>query len=158
MDYIVELGALALASRLRRLIDRLGRDGTQIYRDQKIRFEVRWFPVFHLLYHHSPMTIMEIAKALKIKHPSVIETADEMIKNGLVKSEKDKSDRRRRILQLTKKGSNLARKLRPIWDAFEQAALEVVSESKIDFLKALDRMEATIARKGFYERISERLK
>jgi DNA-binding MarR family transcriptional regulator len=158
MDYIVELGALALASRLRRLIDMLGKDGTQIYRDQKIRFEVRWFPIFHLLHHHAPLAITEIADALKIKHPSVIETADEMIKNGLVKSEKDKSDKRYRILKLTKKGSKLAFKLKPIWDAFEQGALEAISESKIDLLKALDGMEAAMARKGVYQRISERLK
>lgn len=158
MDYIVELGALALASRLRRLIDMLGKDGTQIYRDQNIRFEVRWFPIFHLLYHHAPMTITEIADALRIKHPSVIETADEMIKNGLVKSERGKSDKRYRILQLTKKGSKLAFRLKPIWDAFEQAALEVIGESKIDFLKALDGIEAAMARKGVYERISKRLK
>ena len=157
MDYIEELGTLALASRLRRFIDKLTKDGTRVYESQAFEFEVRWFPIFHLLSHHSPLTIMQIAEALGLAHPSVIETTDEMAGRALVTSHRDDADKRRRLLSLTKEGKNLAAQLIPVWKAFREAADEVFREAGCDLLDSIRKVENVLEQKTFYERIVERL-
>jgi hypothetical protein len=49
MDIIKDLAELALASRLKRLSDRLMKDVSQVYKDCKIDFEPRWFAVLYAL-------------------------------------------------------------------------------------------------------------
>ncbi|UCC44139.1 MAG: winged helix-turn-helix transcriptional regulator [Candidatus Zixiibacteriota bacterium] len=156
-DYIEQLGALALASRQRRLIDRLTVDGVRVYRNLGFDFEVRWFTIFHLLGTRSSMTVTEIAHVLRLAHPSVIETTDEMVRRGVLVSQRDDADRRRRNLTLSRKGQALARKLEPVWEAFRQAAEEIFSEAGCDFLEAIKKMETALDSKGLYERIADRL-
>jgi DNA-binding MarR family transcriptional regulator len=157
MDYIDELGTLALASRLRRLIEKLVKDGNRVYKDQAFEFEVRWFPIFHLLSSHSPMTVMQIAGALRLAHPSVIETTDEMAGRGLLTSHRDGADKRRRLLCLTEEGKNLAAQLKPVWKAFREAADDVFSGAGCDLLDSIKKVEIVLEQNTFYDRIVARL-
>jgi len=157
MDYIRQLGALSLASRIRRLVDTMTRDGTRVYRDLGIDFEVRWFAVFHLLSEAESMAVMEIAEQLGQAHPTVIQMADEMTRRGLVKSQRDRADGRRRLLALTARGRKLAGTLRPVWSAFDEAGAEIVTENGNDFLRSLETLETAIERMSAYERIMARL-
>lgn len=157
MDYFDQLGSLALASRIRRLLNRLLAQGEQVYRSQKIDFAVSWFPIFHILANRSPMTITEIANALGMAHPSVIEVTDEMINKGFVSSRKSREDKRRRLLSLTGKGEKTVARLEPIWEAFKQAGDEICAESGNDFMGSMAKMERALDRLSMYERITERL-
>ena len=158
MDYIRQLGALSLASRIRRLVDTMTRDGTRVYRDLGIDFEVRWFAVFHLLSEAEPMAVMEIAERLGQAHPTVIQVADEMTRRGLVKSQRDRADGRRRLLALTARGRKLAEKLQPVWTAFREVGVEIVTEKGNDFLRSLETLETAIERMSAYERIMKKLR
>jgi len=157
LDYLDQLGALALASRLRRLLNRLLSDGEKVYRSQKIDFATSWFPIFHILANGSPMTLTEISKALGMAHPSVIEVTDEMIKKGYVGSRKGRDDKRCRYLFLTEKGERVILKLEPIWEAFQEAGDEICGESGNDFLDSIRKMEQAIVRLSMYDRIISRL-
>ena len=158
MDYFDQIGTLALASRLRRLLNRLLGEGEMVYRSQEIDFAISWFPIFHILAYRSPLTLTEIASALGMAHPSVIEVTDEMIKKGFVGSRRSREDRRRRNLSLTKKGEKAVARLEPIWEAFRQAGDEICAESRNDFWKSIRKMERALDRRSMYERITERLK
>ena len=157
MDYIGQLGSLSLASRLRRLVDILTRDGTRIYRELEIDFEVRWFAVFRLLNENSPLAVTEIAETLHLRHPTVIQAADEMTRHGLVKSQRDDTDGRKRLLALTAKGRRLAARLTPVWEAFGQVGREATTEDGNDLIGAIEKFEAAIERQSMYERIMSRL-
>ena len=157
MDYFDQLGTLALASRLRRLLNRLLGDGEKVYRSQKIDFAISWFPIFHILANRSPLTLTEIANALGMAHPSVIEVTDEMIKKGFVGSRRSREDRRRRNLFLTKKGEKTVARLEPIWKAFKQAGDEICGESGNNFLESIMKMEQALDRRSMHERIIARL-
>jgi DNA-binding MarR family transcriptional regulator len=156
-DYIAELGPLALASRLRRLLQRMQSDGEQVYRSLNLEFKPKWFPVLHLLSHRSPLTLMEMAQLLSITHPSVIETANELILAGLIVSRKSQADARRSEHSLTREGENLCNYLRPVWDAFRAAGEEAVSGGDHDFLKALEAFEQRLDEQSMYERVMSRL-
>jgi DNA-binding MarR family transcriptional regulator len=101
--------------------------------------------------------LTEIADALGMAHPSVIELTDEMIKSGFVGSKKGREDRRRRYLSLTEKGKKAVARLEPIWEAFRQAADEACGESGNDFWESIRKMEQALDKRSMYERIVSRL-
>ncbi|UCD95074.1 MAG: MarR family transcriptional regulator [Candidatus Zixiibacteriota bacterium] len=157
-DYIDQLGTLALVSRLRRLLNRMLAEGEKVYKSLDIDFVVSWFPIFHLLAYRSPLMLTDIAKALGMAHPSVIEVTDEMIRRGFIKSRKSEDDRRCRHLSLTPKGKKTISKLEPVWEAFRQAGEEINKESGNNFLEAIKKLELAMERRSMYERITIRLK
>jgi len=156
-DHISESGALGLASRIRRLLERLLRDGKRVYQMAGMEFEVRWFAVFHLLTRRSPLSITEIADALGQRHPTVIQMVEEMIQRGLVRSARDVADGRRRQIGLTAEGRKVARRLQPIWHAFDEAGRELLSEGGNNFLASLEKVESAIGRRSMLERIHAKL-
>ena len=156
-DYITELGALALASRLRRLLHRLQSDGEQVYRSLNLHFKPKWFPVLHLLLNRSPLTLTEISQLLSVAHPSSIEAVDELISAGLVDSRKSDSDGRCREISLTSEGKQLCNELLPVWDAFRVAGEEAISEGDNDFLEAVSKLERSLLNLSMYERIMAQL-
>jgi len=157
MDYISTTGSLGLATRLRRLLEQLLREGRQVYETVGVDFEVRWFAVFHLLTQKAPLSVTEVSNALGQSHPTVIQVVDEMTRHGLLSSKRDDEDGRRRQLELTAKGRKLAARLKPVWHAFAEAGREATTESGNDFFGALEQFEAAIGRLSMYDRIIEKL-
>ena len=159
MDFIKELGYLAIASRMKRLTDRLMRGGVEVYKSLNIDFEPRLFTLFYLLYtENSPLSILEIASALKVSHPAVIQAAQMLIKKGLVKSAQDDKDRRKRLLVITEKGRELAASLLPIWDCFVEAAVELFESAGVDALDSINRVETNLDEEEMGSRIIRRIK
>jgi len=158
MDIMQQLGALPLASRLRRLYERLAKDGLRIYREQKLNFEPRWFPVYYLLLHRSPMAVTEVAQEVGLSHPAVIQAASAMEKAGLLVSHHDRKDERKRLLSLSQEGRRLSAELTPVWGDFEQATLELMKETGVDIFDALNRIEQALDRNELHERITACLK
>lgn len=159
MDFIKELGYLAVASRMKRLTDRFMRGGSQAYKSLGIDFEPRWFTVFYLIYtQDSPLSISEIASSLKISHPAVIQTTQMLIKKGLIKSFQDSQDRRIRRLAITGKGKELVNFLIPIWNDFETATSELFEKADVDMLDIIKRIEARLDEEDVGSRIINRIK
>jgi len=159
MDFIKQLGYLAIASRMKRLTDGLLRGGSEAYRSLGLNFEPRWFTLFYLLYSRdSPLSIQEIADALKVSHPAVIQTAQMLLRRGLIRSFQDGEDRRKRRLALSPKGQELAASLAPVWDGFRAAAAELLAAAGTDMLDAIERVEAELDREEMGSRIVRKIK
>jgi DNA-binding MarR family transcriptional regulator len=159
MDFLKELGYLAIASRMKRLTDSLLRGGSEAYRSLGLDFEPRWFTLFYLLHSEdSPLSIQEIADALKVSHPAVIQTAQMLLKMRLIKSFQDPVDRRKRRLALTAKGKELGASLAPVWGCFQAAATELFEGAGVDMLDAIQRVEAELEKKEMGTRIIQRIK
>ena len=152
MDFIQNLGHLALGSRLKRLSDRIMAAGQEVYRDANVDFEPRWFPLFRLLAEEGPLSVGEAAEALGLTHAAISQTARMMKKRGFLSSMKDPEDERRRVLSLTDRGRDELPKLRPLWDDIEKAVREVVEFSGVDVLAAVDGIEQAMDRESFPDR------
>jgi len=151
MDLISELGPLALGSRLRRLSDRMMKEVTEIYQQSGIDFQPKWFPLFYLLTQEQRKGITEIADALQISHPAVIQLAREMEKEGWLVSEKAGNDARKRILQLTPKSVAALPKLKELWQCFRHTNAEIINEIDPHFFSMLGNMEATFTQSVYRE-------
>ncbi len=152
-NVIRQLGALALASRLRRLGERLQRDASRIYREQRLEFEARWFPVAYLLSREPPMSVTAVADALGMTHPAVNQIATQMVRRGLLISRKDKDDERRRLLSLAPKGRQVVGELQPLWDAVEECTRRLIREAGGDLLSGIAAIEKSLDRREMYDRI-----
>lgn len=153
MDRMHRLGTLALASRLKRLSDRLYRDVARVYRELDTAMEPRWFPILHLLSRNAPLSVTEIAGELGLTHSAVHQTAATMESRGIIGSRKERGDARRRLLTLTAKGKRLVRRLGPVWEVIRLQSERLLAEGDDDFLGALDRIERALDERGMYERL-----
>lgn len=152
MDYTRGAGGAAIGARLRRVSEWIDGDATRVYAALGIDFEQRWFGVLNQLARHGPASVGELASALRITHVSVSQTRQSLEKAGVVTSDPDPADARRRRLTLTEEGARLVERLTPLWGAFEQAAQELNAEAG-DVVAALDRLDDALARKSLFDRI-----
>ena len=156
MDYLKSKGGAALGARLRRLSEAVDGDAARIYAELGVTFEQRWFGVLNQLLLGGPATVGAIAAALRITHASVSQTRQSLEAAGLLTSEPDLADGRRRRLVLTDEGRNLADQLAPLWKAFEAAAEELNAEAG-NVVAVLDRLDAALAERSLFQRIRAKL-
>jgi GNAT superfamily N-acetyltransferase len=156
MDILRDLGTLALGSRLKRLSDRLMQDGIRVYRDSGVEFEPKWFPVYYYLSTVGPSAVTDIARGLGITHPSVNQIAREMIATDLVAAYKDTSDKRKRVLALTKRGKAQMAELAIVWKDIRAALQELVDETQVDFLGYVESIERALDERDFHRRFLDR--
>lgn len=154
-DYIADVGGAALGARLRRLSAAIDADAARIYAARGIRFEQRWFGVINQLALAGPLSVRDLADLLGITHASVSETRQSLEAAGLIASQADPSDGRRRVLTLSPSGEALVAQLQPLWDAFDEAARELDAEAG-GVTEALARLEQALAQRSLHERIAQR--
>ena len=157
MDFIADLGELALATRLKRLSERLMKDVSRVYRDLGIDFKANWFSILYALGQESPMSVTELARALGLSHPAVNQIAAQLLSRGLVGQGKDESDERKRLLHLTPMGRQLIDELEPVWNEIRLANRALLREAGGDLLGNLTRVEAALDENSMVNRVNKRL-
>ncbi len=157
MDLIEKLGYLALASRLKRLGERLQQEATEVYAKQDLDFRARWFAVFAALTDRSPLGVSELAATLGLTHTAIAQIGREMEREGLVASAGDPRDRRRRLLALTERGRRAIARLTPCWEEIRATTAELAVESGHDLLAAIAAMEDLLTERPLSARLEARL-
>jgi DNA-binding MarR family transcriptional regulator len=151
MNVINESGVLALSTRLQRLSDQLRKDGALVYKEFGIGFEPKWFPVIFTLHHKTTLSVVEIANEIGYTHPSIISLLKELEKQQMIKSKKDKSDERKRLIELAPKGIELVEKMKPVWELIS-TILGEISDNENHLLKAINEAEEKLAGQSFLQR------
>ncbi len=158
MKLIKQLENLAFGTRLRLLTERVLQDGAKVYKNLDMDFEPRWFALFYLLNENSPIAVTEAAAMLGYTQPAITQTASLMIKKGLIKTIKEKSDTRKKLLSLTPRGKEMVTTLKPVWKAFEEGTNELFKDSGFDMIMVFDKIERELDRKDLFTRITEKIK
>jgi DNA-binding MarR family transcriptional regulator len=151
INVIDQSGLLAISTRLQRLSDQLRKDGQLIYKANGIDFEPKWFPVIYTLHKKSILSVVEVALEIGYSHPSTISLLKELEKQKLIRSKKDKTDERKRLVQLTEKGNLLVTRMQPVWQNMVQA-LTALTDTKNNLMKAIDEVEKQMKQQSFFER------
>lgn len=158
MTIIKQLEELAFGTRLKLLTERLIHDASKVYRSLDIDFEPRWFTIFYLLNTKSPLSVTEIASELEITQPAVTQLADILIKKRYIIHVKDKTDTRKRMLALSKKGKEIIPLLESVWESFRNSTKALFRETGYDVLLVLTKLENALDEKDSYSRIMENIK
>ena len=156
MNVIDESYELAMSTRLQRLSDQIRKDGLLIYRSYGVDFEPKWFPVIYTLHLKPVLGVVELANEIGYSHPSTISLLKELEKRKLIISSKDKTDERKRIIQLTNKGLEVVEQVKPVWKVITEAITEL-AHTKNNLMKAINEFEKQMQQESFYQR-AQRLK
>lgn len=151
MNVIDQSGILALSTRLQRLSEQLRKDGALIYKEFEIDFEPKWFPVIYTLHHKKILSVVEIANEIGYSHPSTISLLKELEKQHLILSKKDKTDERKRMIELSPKGVDLTEKMQPVW-GLVSTILGEIADNNNHLLRAIAEAENKLTAQSFYQR------
>jgi DNA-binding MarR family transcriptional regulator len=158
MDILRDLGAIALASRMKRLVERLKSEASKVYRDRGIDFNDSWFLAAWVLSTKNGITASEMAGMLSISRPAVSQMTAGMRKKGLIRYRRDPSDGRRRRIYLTGRGRETVKALEPLWRDVGGVTEEILETSGVDLLAGIAGLEDALEEKNLSGRIAERRK
>jgi DNA-binding MarR family transcriptional regulator len=158
MDFFTKVGKVAIGSRLRMLTEKITEDAAHIYKLYEVDLQPKWFPVFYVLSQGEEKTITSIAKEIGHSHPSVSKIISEMSKKGFVIEKKDRTDGRRNIVKLSKKGTEINEKIQHQYADLETAIEQISEQTNHDLWKAIEEWEFILGQKSLFSRVKEHRK
>jgi len=158
MNFFDKVGKVALGSRLRLMTAIITDDASKIYDLYGVDFVPKWFPVFFILTEKREMTITEIAIEIGHSQPSVSKIIQEMISCDLVNETEKKQDKRRNVVELTKKGNVIAEVIELQCKDVETAVENLIKESNHNLWAALEEWEFLLNQKSLFRRVSDQKK
>lgn len=119
-------------------------------------FRTRFTGPLILLGRRGPLTIRELADAMRVTHSAMSQTVAAMRRAGLVTSVAGGDARTRRV-----RPTRAARRILPFleaeWRATEQAILELEEEIPYPLSQVVRDIEAALSRRPFRERVRDHL-
>ncbi|MCT3944354.1 MarR family transcriptional regulator [Elizabethkingia anophelis] len=154
MDFIKTLGYKALDSRLKRISDRMSHDVRKLYKEIDIDIEPNWYLIFMLLQNRGEISIADIAESLGYTHPSVVVIVKKMSEKDYLHMQKDKDDKRKQLVSLSSKATEILPELELIWQSCESAILKLLSDD-LSIFSFLDDIDAELKANSFYNRFKQ---
>ncbi|HFK5553203.1 TPA: MarR family winged helix-turn-helix transcriptional regulator [Elizabethkingia anophelis] len=154
MDFIKTLGYKAFDSRLKRISDRMSHDVRKLYKEIDIDIEPNWYLIFMLLQNRGEISIADIAESLGYSHPSVVVIVKKMSKKDYLHMQKDKDDKRKQLVSLSSKATEILPELELIWQSCESAILKLLSDD-LSIFSFLDDIDAELKANSFYNRFKQ---
>lgn len=154
-DLVREMGYLALATRLKRISDKMTHSTRLMYRNLNIDIEPNWYLVLIIVKQNPNVSVMNIAKSLGFTHQSVITITNKMVKKDYLQVSKDENDKRKTIFNLTQKANKILPKIEQIWDSGKEVIYELLNEN-ISIIEHLEVLESNLEKASFGERILEK--
>ncbi len=95
---------------------------------------------------HGPDSLVEMANRFGLSHPSLLRHVDMLEQQGLIERAPHPKDRRKKMIQLTKKGCELAPHVKQRMQELQQQAVEGIPPEKLrEAIAVLRRMEANLS-------------
>lgn len=154
MDFIKTLGYKAFDSRLKRISDRMSHDVRKLYKEIDIDIEPNWYLIFMLLQNKGEISIADIAESLGYSHPSVVVIVKKMSEKDYLHIQKDKDDKRKQLVSLSSKATEILPELELIWQSCESAILKLFSDD-LSIFSYLDDIDAELKANSFYNRFKQ---
>ncbi|QKG56618.1 MarR family transcriptional regulator [Hymenobacter sp. BRD128] len=154
MDFIQQLGPVALGSRLRRLSEQLTGEAASIYAQYGLDFQPRWYPVFYLVAHQPGISSNEIAGQIGHTHASVSQIIKELVRHELLTMTTDPLDQRRRLLALAPRGQALLPQLQTQTEDVRRSMQALLAEANVDLWQALEIFEQQLQRQSLRHRVA----
>ncbi|MFA7329895.1 MAG: helix-turn-helix domain-containing GNAT family N-acetyltransferase [Candidatus Delongbacteria bacterium] len=156
-DLVRDLGELALATRLRRLSERLLAGVDELYRELGQPFEGRWFGLVQALAREDGRGVVELAAEVGLSHTAVAQLLRELDAAGWTGRQPDPRDARRQRVRVTRAGRQRLTELAPVWEAVRRATAGLLAEEAPDLLVRLEALEERLERAPLADRMLQEL-
>lgn len=154
-DFLNGLGELALASRLKRLSEKMMVDAKDVYRHFDVKAQPKWFPIFALLNEKKKVSVVQAAKLLRLSQPAISQFCKQLEAKSLVSIVVSNEDSRKKYISLSKKGEVEVEKMRLMWNAVGKAAKQLCEQDDNDFFKSLLTFENALNEHSLLDRIMD---
>ena len=152
-DFLQELRHLGFTARIKRLNESIVASTVDHYTKLNLALEPNWHVILLLLKQQGTLTVTEMAHILGFSHPAVIKTTRKMKQQGYLESQKDALDQRKTLIGLSSKGKRWLPKFEKEWGRIQQVLEEVVDDT---LLEKLDALEQSLKERSFSERYALR--
>lgn len=157
MDILQTLGEIGLGSRLKRLSEILMKEIQIIYKEQNIDFDPYLFPAFYNIATVKSTTNTELKETLLTSQPAVTQTVNKLLKKELIKLKIIASDRRKKNIILSTKGSKLFLQLQPLWAIMDETVKEYTRVPSLSLLEYIQKFEDVLKNGSFRKKIKEKI-
>ncbi|WP_298533964.1 bifunctional helix-turn-helix transcriptional regulator/GNAT family N-acetyltransferase [uncultured Algibacter sp.] len=157
MDALTGYGELGLGSRLKRVSEYLMKETQIVYNHFNVDFDPYLFPIFKIIANKNGITNSEIQNSLQFSQPAITQALNKLINKNLIVYKADKLDKRKKIIQLSTKGHDTLKILKPIWKGIEEVIKEYTLESSSSLIEHLNSLENKLSRKNFSQNIIDKI-
>lgn len=157
MDKLMETRELGLGSRLKRLSDTFMRDIKSVYKSLYIDFDPYHFPIFKTIHDEVSISTGDLSNLLQISQPAVTQFVNTLKKKELISIVPDKTDGRKKLISLSKKGKQLIERLQPIWKIMQEEVTAFIDREPTTFMDHIQLTERRQHEKSLYRRIMMRI-
>ncbi len=158
MDALIGFGNLGIGSRLKRVSEYMMRETQLVYDEFNIDFDPYLFAVFKIIKNNKGVHNSEIKDSLKTTQPAITQSLNKLLNKGLIKISEDKLDKRKKNIQLSKKGMKLAEDITPIWNGIEHTIKQYTKIKSNSLNEHLNILENKFDKNGFSKVIIEHIK
>ncbi|MDY8136771.1 MarR family winged helix-turn-helix transcriptional regulator [Aquimarina sp. 2201CG5-10] len=157
-DKLEEYGELGLGSRLKRLSEQMMKEIQLVYDAFDIDFDPYLFPIFRVIIDKELTTTTDIQEALQYTQPAITQALKKLMDKQYVTYKVDKTDKRKKLFKLTKKGKDTHLQMIPLWKVIDQQVKWLTEGSATSLTRHLTYMEDQLKQKSLSHRILEKFK
>lgn len=157
-EFYTMTGKMAIGTRLRLLSEYLTDQSAKVFKSYDTEMKPKWFPVFFTISQETALPITIIAHQIGQSHPSVSGIVKELLNAGLVEEHKDKTDGRKNLITLSKKGLALQQKLEYTYEDVGSAIEKITAHSTHQLWQALEEFEYLLEQKSLLQRVFDERK
>jgi len=159
LSFYQQTGVLFFGSRLRRISESFLADVNAVYKKHQIHFDAAWFPVFYMLSQKESLTIRDISEELEVSHSAASQLISKLQEKGLIKTNADKEDGRKKVVSFTPKGQKLLKQVEPVWTALQTAMEELLQQAEYTahLMEAISQTETALREQSIFNRIEKHL-
>ncbi|MEZ5946786.1 MAG: MarR family winged helix-turn-helix transcriptional regulator [Hyphomonas sp.] len=155
-DVLNDVGYLGLASRLKRLADRLQADAVATFDTRAYPIQTTHFPLIAALAANGPMAVGAAATAVGVSQPAITRIHNALQKMGLTGTRPIEGDNRHREIYFTPAGEALVADMRThFWPDVRAAAEALCASPDGDLLGLVAMVEARLDERPLHQRIED---
>jgi len=155
-DVLRDAGYLGLASRLKRLADRLQADAVATFDTRAYPIQTTHFPLIAALAANGPMAVGAAAAAIGVSQPAITRIHNSLQKMGLTGTRPIGGDNRHREIYFTPAGEALVADMRAhFWPDVREAAETLCASPDGDLLELVAMVEDRLSERPLHARIED---
>lgn len=155
MDALQGIGEIGIGSRLKRLSEYMMKETQVVYDSLGVDFDPYLFPTVKVILHKKEVTNTEINKSLKTSQPATTQVINKLEKKGLIVLNEHPSDKRKKVISLSKKGNDLVKDIQPLWKSIEYTIKEYTRITSDSLIEHINCLEKKFIEKNFSDAIME---
>ena len=153
-DILAQVGYLGLASRLKRLADRLQAEAVSVFDNRAYPIQTTHFPLIAALEANGPLSVSAAVEATGVSQPAITRIHNALQKMGLTDTRPIEGDNRQKEIFLTPAGEALVSEMRAsFWPAVQEAAEQLCLYPDHDLLVEISLVESRLAEQPLSARI-----